>query len=369
MSNIKLINKDIMLNQYQNKKYTKYAKFGKYNLEVPVEVVNGEMLNYPQLRQALDTIIQGKVSGEMITSSQMASGFIKKIVLDVELGKLSNPTVYEPIYQIITDSSFPKVLDTKWLQEGTVVYLEHVEGQEVKFGSIASEQGPTARIITYSAGFEYTKDMIAYNEGFNITLLNQALGKAQNGLLNHIHLNPIISGTYTGGNTTPASTEYDDPAYGTIGPKLKKILNTKQTLIDAVEDTSVYDSNNRNRAGSNILLINSANRQLINDAIGAHVVNGSEISSVLGISTIIEYDGETFTVGDKTYTYGGVPTTKCFLIRPKENAKSLVKTDFEIERDNADISRLVEDQLVSYTRRGIYINLTRTVQEVNLPTA
>jgi hypothetical protein len=44
--------------------------------------------------------------------------------------------------------------------------------------------------------------MIEFDRTWSIELQNQAFGRAYNALLNHLHLSPIIGGTYTGGNAT-----------------------------------------------------------------------------------------------------------------------------------------------------------------------
>src|SRR5690606_34762710 len=140
--------------------------------EVEFRSVNGEM-------QAFDFTQR---VGEMITTGAGRRELLEKVVLDVEIGREEVPVLYKPIYDPLSDPNFPEVFDAKWAQYGVVAFVEHTEGEEVQFGHLQAEQGPIARIITRAAGFEYTKDMIVYNETFNMELLNRAFGEGHNAL-------------------------------------------------------------------------------------------------------------------------------------------------------------------------------------------
>lgn len=354
------INKNTLLSELSKKdsKDEAYFKFGGKLHKVDVNIVNGEM----------ETIELNKPVGEMITSASTVSFFLKKVVLDLEMGKAKIPLLYKDLYDTKEDRNFPETFDAKWIQEGQIVFLKHVEGEEVKFGTMTSEEGAVARLYTWSAGFEYTEDMVEYNQSFNMEFLNEAMGEAHNALLNHIHFSPIIDYSYASDNQTPASTEYDDPAYEGIGALRRKVLNTNQTLKDAVKATRVKDSKGKSRAGSNILLIHSSNEQLIADSLNALQLQGDVVSGVEGITKVIAYDGETITVGEKVHTYSGIPTTKCYLVKPKQFLKELIKHGLQVDADNADISRLVEKQIVGRTRRGVYAGIAQSVEEITLPT-
>jgi len=291
--------------------------------------------------------------GEMINfgSVQDLKDLLRKVVLDVELGKEQVQLVYKPIYDTITDPNFPEVLDAKWALHGNCIFLEHIEGSEVKFGSISAEEGPTARIRTYTAGFEYTKKMIDFNETFNIEMLNKAMGEAYNALLNHIHLYPIIGYNYKAANKTAYQGAQDDPAW----------LGMYKTIAQAVKD-----SRTAKRPGT-VLLANSADAIDIEMALrGGHQINGSVYPPIPGINAIVYYDGWEVTVGKKQYEYKGVTPGKAYLIRPKRGFKELVKRDYTVEKGNKDISRLVEDQIVAYCYRGVFAAVEENVQEIAL---
>ena len=61
---------------------------------------------------------------------------------------------------------------------GTVVFTVHLEGEEVQFGRLAVEYGPTARILTFAAGFEYTTEMKDFNGSFSLEILNRSTGRS-----------------------------------------------------------------------------------------------------------------------------------------------------------------------------------------------
>ena len=291
--------------------------------------------------------------GEMLTSSsaEKFTELMKKVVLDVEIGKESVPILYKPIYDYMSDPNMPKVIDAKWAMYGTVVFTEHMEGNEVKFGSLAAEYGPTARILTYTAGFEYTKEMKDFNDSFSVELLNKAIGEAYNALLNHIHLYPIINATYKDTNITSYQGKSDDDVW----------IRIMKTLNQALSDSRV-----KKRPG-NILLASSMNKDNIEMALqGGYQIKGTTYPAVSGIDTVIYYDGWSTNVGRKTYEYAGVPKNTAYLIRPKRGFKELVKRDLTIESTIADLSRLIEAQIIAYAYRGVYAAITENVQKINL---
>lgn len=310
---------------------------------VDKKITNGEM-------ELLDF---NKPLGEMINFGSVSElkDLLRKVVLDVELGKEQVQLLYQPIYDTISDPNLPEVLDAKWAMSGACVFLEHMEGDEVKFGSVSAEHGPTARVRTYTTGFEYTKKMIDFNETFNVELLNQSMGEAYNALLNHLHLAPIINYSYKAANKTAFKGEAGDPVW----------LGMYKTFEQAIKDTR-----NAKRPGT-ILLANSADAMDIEMALrGGHQINGTVYPALSGVSSIVYYDGWNTQVGKKFHEYAGVPQGKAYLIRPKRGFKELVKKDYTVETGNKDISRLVEEQIVAYCYRGVFAAIEENVQEITL---
>lgn len=314
-------------------------------------VVNGEM----------DILDLTKPIGEMIVTDAGRRELLEKVVLDVELGREQVPILYTPIYERLEDSNFPEVFEAKWTMHGTVVFLQHFEGEEVKFGHLEAEQGPIARIVTYAAGIEYTEDMVEYNRTFDMELLDRAFGEGYNALLNHIHFAPILTYTYGEENKTAARYVKADgtPVESAVGAH--PVLSLRETLKAGVSASRIA------KRPGNILLIAGSREDHIREALGGMTVNGTVFPSLTGIDTIIAYDGYEIRVGKKTYTYGGVPEDKAYLIRPRRGFKELIKHDLRIDATMADLSRLVESQIVGRARRGVFSAVPENVQEITLP--
>ncbi len=322
---------------------------GTHETQIPF-VLNGktEHVNKKIVNGEMETMQFSKPLGEMITSGGLDQfrDLLRKVVLDVELGRELQPVVYGPIYETITDPNFPRVLDAKWALQGVVAFTEHIEGQEVRFGRLDAVQGPTVRILTFSAGFEYTKEIVDFNESFRPEMLNRALGEAHNALLNDIHLRPIITGTYTGANLTA----WIAPPAG--NPNWVGIRNT---IVEAQKAAS------RAKRTGTVLLANSVMRAEIELAMtGGHNVGGTVFPAIGGIQTVIYYDS------DVHHGYTGVAENRAYLIRPRRGFKELVKQDLRVEAQAGDLSRLVQEQIIAYAHRGVYCALTENVQQINL---
>ena len=310
---------------------------------VTKEIDNGQLL-IPELSRPM---------GELMSTDDQMEELMEKIVLDVEMGREQVPTVYDPIYENIENRNFPKVLDASWATEGLVVFLEYMEGSEVKMGTISAHEGPIARIQTWAAGFEYTEDMIEYDHDFEMEQLNRAFGEAYNALLNHIHLYPIISFNYESDNQTKAedvdAVEEDDPWQ----------LQIKQTLREAMREANLQ------RRPGNVLLTSRYMEGEIEEAMGTMVIDGTEYPAVGGIDDIVYYDGWETKVGKKKYEYSGVDHTKGYLIRPRRGFKELVKHGLLIDGQPGNLKRLIEEVVVGRTRRGVFAAVEENVHEID----
>lgn len=314
--------------------------------EVEKKIVNGEM----------ETLELAKPIGEILTAGSLEQfkDLVRKVVLDVELGREQVQLLYQPIYERLQDANMPRVIDAKWALYGTVVFTEHMEGEEVKFGRLQAEYGPIARILTYTAGFEYTREMKDFNDSFSIELLNRAMGEAYNALLNHIHLYPILSfnyPNYPSANQTTFQGDTNDDLW----------VRFYKTLNKALSDARIAK-----RPGT-VLLASNYDRDNIEMALkGGYQISGTTYPAVSGIESVIYYDGWSVQVGNRTVEYPGVTPGKAYLIRPKRGFKELVKQDLRIEATAGDLSRLIESQIVGYAYRGVYAAIEENVQEIAL---
>ena len=341
-----IVSQETMLDK--RRKYTGTTRvpftFGGKTEYAEKKLVNGEM----------QVMHFNKPLGEMISygGSNVSKELLRKVVLDVELGREEVQPLYKPIYDTISDSNLPEVLDAKWALRGACVFAQSFEGSEVKFGTLEAENGPTARINTYTAGFEYTKQIADFNQSFQVELLNKAMGEAYNALLNEMYLGPFIKTTYKKDNQTAKQAAAEgEPAFVTMYNTIKEGI--KQAIVK--------------KRPASVLLASKANQLDIEQALrGGYTYNGTTLPAITSISTIIYYDGWTTTVGKKTTTYKGVPADKIYLIRPKRGFKELVKQDLRIEANAGDLSRLVEQQIVGYAYRGVFAAIDENVQELTI---
>jgi hypothetical protein len=325
------------------------------------EMQTVRIFNVSEMQQAvearkneLEFVELKKSVQEMLTTSQGQMALLEKVRVDVDFGLADIPLLYGPVYDRIP-GPFPGgvIQINEYTLQGNVVFLEKFEGGEVTFGTLATGAPTTTSITTYAAGFEWTEDMIEFDKTWEITLNNRAFGRSYNMLLNHLHLSPIISATYTGGNATAAD------ATGTTQQQKTLITfqNAYKSAVVAVPQRT-----------PTVILANEADRFQIEDALLTPVPDsqGNPMPRV-PVDTIIYYNGATIVNGLKSYAYSGVTQGTCFFIYPKQRFKEFVHHDLRIDIGPADISRLVEGQQVGRARRGLYADLNNSVQKITLP--
>ena len=291
----------------------------------------------------------------LITTQQGLAAVRQKITLDVNEGREDIPLLYLAIYSALKSDTLPKNVDTNVISEAQAVFLRRFEGEEVKFGTLTKGTPGVVPIENWSSGFEWTREMQKWNEEYRLELYNQAFGRAYNALLNHLHLSPILTFAYAAANRTAADA--------TAGATL--LDRTRTTLVNALRDSS-----KAKRKGS-VLLASSQDEYQITDALARRRdVVGNELPGIT-IDTIIFYDGETLSVGEKDFAYAGVAAKRAYLIRPKRQFYELVATeggqDLIVETGNPDVSRGILDQVVAHTYRGVYAAVPGNVQEITLP--
>lgn len=322
------------------------------------KIINKEIFHKGEMKPVQIKIEKGQMKvlklkkplGELITSDDIPEEYLKKVAFDVTLGQERTPLLYKSIYTTRSNPNFPKVLKGDVFMKGKCVWLKHLEGQEVEFGQLETKETPYVPIEIFTTGFEYTREMREWNEKWRIAMLHEAMGESYNKFMNHLHFSPILTYTYPSANKTAASSEGDT-----------RYERTRNTIKDAL-----VDSSKAGRRGS-IILANSANKYDLEEAFQGAVIKGSQYRPLGGVKAIIYYDGEEFTVGKKTYQYGGVPEGKSYLIRPKDGFFELIKHDMRIEDGTADIKRLIEAPIVGTAWRGLYAYPENNVQEITLP--
>lgn len=342
-------------------------------LRLPYQLrgANGEMQSGVVEAQIANGEIDGfefdvRASGELMTTPAGLESVVRKSVVDIQIGRETVPLLYQPIYRRIENPDFTRHVDTTFFSQAQVVFLEKMEAEEVKFGTRTIGPLQTVPITAWAAGLQWTEEMRIFDPTWEIGEANRAIGEAYNALLNHLHFAPILSYAYQAKNQTPAST---------VGATyLEKLRNT---LRDGLQNANADRITTTRRVRQpSILLAHPKHRWDLEIALGRMVIGGTEYPALGnsplggGLQTMIFYDGYEAAVGDRTYTYPGVPADKVYLIDPgpgRNHFVELVKHDLLVDAGGADITRLVEDAIVARTYRGLFANVVDSVEEVTLP--
>lgn len=288
---------------------------------------------------------------EMIGTDDGAREFIEKTTYDVYQGREAVPLLYKQLYTTITDAGLPSVMTVKEFGPTQVVFLQKFEAGEVKFGTIAPGQEKVVRMATWAAGIEYTEDMVEYNEYWRMSEVGAAFGESYNKLLNHLHLSPILTGSYT--------TTGDSLADQKTAQELATDPVAQEIAFDTDISTTLRNALTVLPRGS-VLLINSADRFRLEDAIAASMyadTTPTVVKQKLSASNFMEYDGDEVEVDGITYEYGGVSIGECFLLVPRRNFREYIKHDLRMDSGDGDLSRLIVSQMVGRTRRGSLLSL------------
>jgi hypothetical protein len=291
---------------------------------------------------------------EFIGTDSFGSEWQERRRYEVDAGRVEEPILYLPIYEEVRDASLPALVEIHRMGPGGVVLEEIFEGGEVKFASVTSSE-VSVRIRHYGVGIEYSKDLVVFNQTWNVPIIERAAGIAYNALLNHVHFSPILDATYGAGNQTAGN-----PAGENI---VEDFMLTIQDAITA----SKTDTTNPRR-GPYVLLISSAQMFLVEQALTRVPQQGvtRQSSAIDMIRSVIAYDGWTGTRGGKTTTYDGVTAGKAYLISQQYRGidfVSYMKQDFGLDGQDNDASRFMfQNTYDAYF--GVYADPTRAVQEI-----
>lgn len=296
---------------------------------------------------------------EFVGSDSFGAEWTKRQRYEIDAGRDEEPILYTPIYDTVSDASLPRIVTVNTMGPGGVVFEEVFEGGEVKFSSVTQGQY-VVPIRHWATGLEYSKDLVKFNELWNISIFERQMGVAHNALLNHLHFGPILTYTYTAANQTPA---------GSGGAN--KVENYFLTIEDAITASKADTANPRR--GPYTLLASSANAFLIERALTRVAQEGfARQSTALDmIRSVIIYDGWTGVRGLKSTTYPGVTAGKAYLISQQyrgQDFRSFESQALQNEGTERDLSRFLT-QTVYDSYYGVYANPLRSVEEITWPVA
>lgn len=316
---------------------------------------NFKLLDHLRLSEAGN----GQTIAEFVGTDDFDSVWYQRQRYEVEAGRDEEPQLWQPIYSLVRDPSLPRLVPVQQLGPGGVIFNEIQEGGEVKFSTVG-ESSYSVPIKHYGTGFEYTKDLVIFNELWRLSIVERQAGIAHNALMNEIHLSPIIDYNYTAANQTAAHVDSD--------------MNRAELWLATIEDAIVNsrtDSTNPRR-GPYDLLVAPADLFAIEAALERRRQDGLPFrsSAINAIRNVIAYDGWTGTRGNKEVTYDGVTSGTAYLINRQyqgQDFQSFMKQDLQPTSGNADVSRFILEQVVWDFYHGVYSNPSAAVEEITWP--
>lgn len=295
---------------------------------------------------------------EFIGAEDFNLDWFQRQRFEVDAGRLRVPILYEPVYDVVVDSTLPETLNIVNFGQGGFVFEEIKEGGEVKFAHVSSgEASVTQR--QYGVALEYTKKMVMFNQQWSIARMERRAGEAYNALLNHLHFYPILNFPYQAANQTAAVTTGDTAEADWF------------LTLEAAIASSLNDQTNM-RSGPYALLVNPSQMFTLERSTRPVAQQGFSLQSSAAdmITAVIGYSGWTGTRGKKQVTYPGVPVGKGYLISlgfREEDFASYFKQPLDSVMGNPDVSRFIMEQTVWDCWLGIYANPERAVEEITWP--
>lgn len=296
--------------------------------------------------------------GEMM-SLQDVRAFIQNATVEVAKARTGNPTLYKNIYEEIVNSNFTETVNVKDLIGLQAVFGLVNAGESVPLASWKSGKLETVKMCDYACGYSVLDRWVRFNQSWNVDQANKALGIAYNAILDHIHLSPIITATYTGKAVTNmvTGTQYKDAS------PLEIIYHT---LRKGVKDALARTDNRGFRLRPTIALCNSSTAMDVEAAIKGLMQKGTELGSLGQIQKVIAYDGWEGTIGNESLRFVAPADNEVYLIQPKDTFKALVKTELTQLTQRGDIMRLSNLEVAQFFCRGVVADVEGAVHKVTL---
>lgn len=293
-----------------------------------------------------DDLVSGKATvQEMIGTGDGASDFLEKTTYDAYQGREGVALVYQDIYRTREDTSFPKVMTAKEWGAVQVVFVEKLEGGEVKFGEMGPGTEKVVRFHTYAAGLEWSEDMVEYNEFWSLSDASIAFGENYNKLLNHLHMSPILTATYvTTGGTAATQSAAQKAGTAQLVAWSTDLITTLQRAFEVLPKGSILV----HHSSDSIYIEREIAKDLNTDN------TTGPIKRKFDTLKLVPYDGDTVEVGNRVYTYAGQTAGFAHLVVPKRNFVEYIKHDLRIDSGDGDLSRLIVDQMVGRARRAVF---------------
>lgn len=378
---MKLITKDILRKEalksgieYKAPLYKNAVSYDSRDMEVISEqrfVVENQNYKSPYDRKNKN----GKMILDAIKNVDLAQhnpsdlqDFIAATILDVSRKVATEPLLHTFVYNVNVDPNAAKVTQLNdTLEQGMVFGEMEGSGDSVKMGKQGVTSSETMTQQIRGVGWANDYNFKLYNTLFKADQLNDAVARGYAASINDTHLLPIINGTYAGAKATGASSTGDtwqEKVYNTI-------MNGRRDLGKRIDPDTKKKIDNTGL----VLLTSKSNAVDIEWVIRGQLnkyADAKNLASIPGINAVIGYDGDVITVGGKTYTFTGVTSGTCYLIKPTSRAFSSLfkRTLTKLELSWVNPLTLVGEEKSWHYINAIYntFGITNQVQELTLPT-
>ncbi|MGP1530056.1 MAG: hypothetical protein ACTTI3_06925 [Treponema sp.] len=207
-------------------------------------------------------------AGEMMAPADLKN-FARQSVVDIATGLAEHPTVYQYIFDIIENGEFPRNVLARDIVGAQAAFSIVNSGESIPLADFKLGKKETVELKTFAAGYSLSRDMVLFNEFWKIPQLNKALGIASNTALDHVHLSPIFTHSYSGkALTSKVSTSKSD---------LENVwLTVRKGLQDALGRVNAHGY----RLRPTVALCNSATAMDVEAAVNGMLQNGSQLGAL-----------------------------------------------------------------------------------------
>lgn len=300
---------------------------------------------------------------EFIGNSDFAQVFRERQDYEFWAGFEEVTPLYPALYNIIQDANLDEFVRVNAMGPAGVVMNQILEGGEVEYLTV-EETAFIAQILHYAVGVRYTKQMMMFNRTWELAEIEREVGKATRALMNHIHMNPILTHSYAATNQTAANTD---------GATIQE--NYLLTLEDAIVASKDMDktANPNYRPGQYAIICASGDYFMWEKALTRVPQEGVNLQSSVSsqIAALIEYDGWSGTMGGLTTTYAGVTAGTSYLVSipaARRYLRSYIKQGLMRNPGDPDNSRFIVGDDIWDTAFGVYASPAGCVEEITLPT-
>lgn len=227
-------------------------------------------------------------------------------------------------------------------------------GDNVPMMEHTSGNTDTVTQSLYALGDARTLEDFLYNDIYSTMKVMEAYARAHASKRNDLIFAPIFAGTYSGGNAVAADATgatADEKLYLTLNAAIEKlrVLNDPLTglPIDASRMTLLTSFNDERRVN-----------RVINGQLDNSKGKGINLRALTEVTGILPYRGDVIQVGNRKYTYAGIPANTAYLcVSGADGAPLHVLTKrgltYEVAR-SADPYTLIRDGQVAYFSQAEY---------------